>query len=87
VDIASSECGFRVGIAFLDTLEASRTVTVVPVDADLEKAALAWLRHHDEREYSFVEATSFMLMQSLGIRESLTFDGNFSAAGFVELRA
>jgi hypothetical protein len=45
-----------------------------------------WLRHHDERPCSFVDATSFALMRSLGIREALAFDGVFAAAGFVELR-
>ncbi len=48
--------------------------------------SLRWLRRHDEREYSFVDATSFILMRSLRIREALAFDGDLSAAGFVELR-
>jgi predicted nucleic acid-binding protein len=49
-------------------------------------AALRWLCRHDEREYSFVDATSFALMRSLRIREALAFDGDFTAAGFRELR-
>jgi predicted nucleic acid-binding protein len=49
-------------------------------------AALRWLRRHDEREYSFVDATSFALMRSLRVREALAFDGDFTAAGFLELR-
>ena len=53
----------------------------------LERDSLNWLRRHDERSYSFVDATSFALMRSLGIREALAFDGDFAAAGFVELRA
>lgn len=43
-------------------------------------------RTHDERPYSFVDATSFALMRSLKIRQALAFDGDFTAAGFVELR-
>jgi predicted nucleic acid-binding protein len=35
---------------------------------------------------SFVDATSFVVMRSLEIREALAFDGDFTAAGFVELR-
>ena len=34
----------------------------------------------------FVDATSFILMRRLGLREALAFDGDFSATGFVELR-
>ena len=45
------------------------------------------LRNRDEREYSFVDATSFVLMKRLRAREALAFDGDFSAAGFIELKA
>jgi predicted nucleic acid-binding protein len=53
----------------------------------MEDAALAWLRRHDERRYSFVDATSFALMRSMKIKDALAFDADFSAAGFRELRA
>ena len=56
------------------------------VAPELEEEALVRLRRHDEREYSFVDATSFALMRSLRIRGALAFDGDFAAAGFVELR-
>jgi predicted nucleic acid-binding protein len=79
--------GHRAAVGFLDVLELSDRIDVVAVNLHMEIDALAWLRSRDEREYSFVDATSFMLMQSLGIREALAFDGDFSAAGFVELRA
>ena len=71
---------------FLDALERTERVSIHFVDERLEREALDWLRRHDEREYSYVDATSFALMRSLGIREALAFDGEFAAAGFVELR-
>ncbi len=74
-------------VDFLDTVEGeNRHVQVVPVSEDLEDEALRWLRQHDEREYSFVDATSFAYMRARGIREALAFDGDFAAAGFTELR-
>jgi predicted nucleic acid-binding protein len=73
-------------VAFLDALERTERLRLVFVDEDLENDALHWLRRHDEREYSFVDATSFALMRSLRIREAFAFDGDFTAAGFVELR-
>jgi uncharacterized protein len=73
-------------VRFLDQLERSRLASVVFVSEELERQALRWLRRHDERDYSFVDATSFALMRSLKIREALAFDGDFAAAGFVELR-
>jgi len=77
--------GHRAGVAFLDQLQKSR-LSVAFVSEELEAEALRWLRRHDEREYSFVDATSFALMRSLRIKQALAFDGDFEAAGFTELR-
>jgi len=41
------------------------------VPAGIEDEALRWLRRHDEREYSFVDATSFAFMWAKGISEAL----------------
>jgi predicted nucleic acid-binding protein len=77
--------GHRRALGWLDSVRAS-PVRVERVAAELEDEAWAWLRIHDERPYSFVDATSFALMRKLRIREALAFDGDFAAAGFVELR-
>lgn len=76
-----------IAVTFLDTLESGESHTeVARVPEDLEDDALGWLRRHDEREYSFVDATSFAFMRAKGIEEALAFDGDFAAAGFSELR-
>jgi predicted nucleic acid-binding protein len=79
--------GHGPAVAFIDALARTFRLRVEFVSRDLEDEALRWLHQHDEREYSFVDATSFALMRSLRIREALAFDGDFAAAGFVELRA
>ena len=79
--------GHAKAVEFLDRLERTPRLRVESVDEKLEREALRWLRRHDERAYSFVDATSFALMRRLRIREALAFDGDFAAAGFVELRA
>jgi predicted nucleic acid-binding protein len=71
---------------FRDAAERLPTLTIARVDEGLETEAWRWLRRHDERPYSFVDATSFAMMRRLRLREALAFDGDFSAAGFVELR-
>jgi uncharacterized protein len=79
--------GHRSAVAYLEMLDESSRVRVERVGARLEDEALGWLRRHDERAYSFVDATSFALMRWLRVTEALAFDGDFAAAGYVELRA
>jgi len=76
--------GHQSAVAFLDAVESTDWLTVVHVDEGTEREARAWLRRHDERVYSFVDATSFVVMRRERLREALAFDGDFSAAGLVE---
>jgi predicted nucleic acid-binding protein len=74
-------------VAFLDSVgRDDGYIEVARLTEALEDEALRWLRQHDEREYSFVDATSFAYMRARGIEEALAFDGDFAAAGFTELR-
>ena len=79
--------GHAPAIRVVDAILAVSSLDVVSVDARLETEAWRWLRRHDERAYSFVDATSFAVMRSRRIREALAFEGDFNAAGFVEVRA
>lgn len=78
--------GHNSAVHFLETIGRSRRLVVEHVPPDLEDKAFRWLRRHNEREYSFVDATSFQIMQSSRIESALAFDGDFSAAGFIEVR-
>jgi uncharacterized protein len=77
--------GYAVALQALSVFSSSR-VNLVHVRERDENEAWNWLRRHDEREFSFVDATSFVLMRRHRVREALAFDGDFAAAGFVEAR-
>ena len=79
----------RTAVGFIDrvrTLESAGRLTVHAVTGDEESRAWNWLRRHDEREYSFVDASSFETMRARRLREALAFDNDFTAAGFIEVR-
>jgi len=78
--------GHAAAVGFLDRLRNLPDVDVIHVDDATESEAWRWLRSRSEREYSFVDATSFAVMRRRRIREALAFDGDFNAAGFVEVR-
>lgn len=80
----------RTALAFLDridTLSDAQRLLVHRVTEEQETSAWEWLRKHDERVYSFVDATSFRVMRDRRLRETLAFDRDFAAAGFVEVQA
>lgn len=70
-------------LAAIRRLPGVEVESVTPADL---KAAWAWLDRHDERRYTFVDAISFRVMQRRRLTEALAFDGDFTAAGFVEVR-
>lgn len=80
------KAGHASAVGFLDAVEGADRLHVAFVSAEQEEAASRWLRAHDERAYSFVDATSFAVMKAMRVREALTFDADFSAAGFTPLQ-
>ena len=70
----------------VDAIRRSPKVSPFQVEPALEEEAWNWLRRHDEREYSYVDATSFAVMRRRRLREAFAFDGDFTAAGFIEVR-
>ena len=78
--------GHEGAMLWFERVRETARVALERVTPEIEDEAWSWLRVHDERPYSFVDATSFALMRRLRIREALAFDGDFAAAGFVELR-
>lgn len=66
-------------------LAGQQHVAVTIVDASLWADALTWFRRFDDQRLSFVDCTSFAIMEALGLREALTADRHFATAGFVPL--
>ena len=78
--------GHAAALRFLEAVMGSPRMAIDHVNEAVEREAWDWLRRHDERPYSFVDATSFATMRRRRVSEALTFDGDFEAAGFVEVR-
>lgn len=74
--------GHGAAVKLTDALRRGERYRVIHVERETEQAALEWLRGHDEREYSFVDAVSFELMREHNIIDALAFDSDFHAAGF-----
>src|SRR2546423_259846 len=86
LDVSPAGAGPADAVRVIDAVRRSPQVTVLRVDQASEDQAWEWLRRHDERGHSFVDATSFAVMRRRRLRQALAFDGDFAAAGFTETR-
>jgi len=67
-------------LAFLDSVERGFCSIERPSIQD-EAKAFALLRAHEDKAYSLCDATSFVIMERLGIREAIAFDRHFREYG------
>lgn len=82
--LLNRRCGHRAAVVAA-AIRHSAAVRIEHITPALEEEAWQWLTGRDEREYSFVDATSFALMRKKKIIDAYAFDSDFSAAGFVQL--
>jgi predicted nucleic acid-binding protein len=57
------------------------SVNVVAVTRPDEVAAEEILRRYDDKRFTYTDATSFVVIERLGVDDAFTFDRNFSAYG------
>lgn len=72
-------------IAFVDSLKSARHVEIIHIDSSLDGDAWQFLRTRQDKDWSLVDCSSFVVMQRRGIQEALTSDHHFEQAGFVRL--
>jgi hypothetical protein len=79
-------CRFRGGIDSLRRLAAqvreSPNVRMLRVTETEYERALDLMLTREDKRWSFTDCTSFVLMESLAIRDAFAFDENFAQAGF-----
>jgi len=75
----------RATLDFVRELLDQPDVEVVWVDGALHREALDLLTARLDKQYSFCDAISFVLMRRRGVREALTTDHHFEQEGFTRL--
>jgi predicted nucleic acid-binding protein len=69
-------------LAFLDGF-ATGFITVVAVTPEDETRAVDIIRRYDDKMFSYVDASSFAVMERLGLGHAFDFDRHFSQYGFI----
>ncbi len=75
--------GLRAAIALHDIVQQSNAITVAEVGKDVRQEAWQVFVRYADKEWSFTDCTSFVLMQRLGLTEAFTFDDHFRQKGYV----
>jgi predicted nucleic acid-binding protein len=74
--------GTELAIRWADAHIDSKLISWLPINSQVQKSALPWMKKFADQALSFVDATSFVLMRRENIRHVFTFDHHFAAAGF-----
>ena len=72
-------------VAFIESLKASPYVEIIHIDTMLNEQAWQLLVERQDKNWSLVDCSSFIVMQQRGMSEALTTDHHFEQAGFVRL--
>jgi uncharacterized protein len=72
-------------IQLLESIQNSSVVEIVPLTEKLARAAWDLFQRRPDKEWSWADCISFIVMRERGIRQALTTDEHFEQAGFTAL--
>ncbi len=82
-----SHGGHAVSVTAGEAIFESPNTRMIFLGEQVIRAAWDRYRRFTDKEFSFTDVTSFLMMEQLGIRRAFTFDRHFSQAGFEVLSA
>ena len=72
-------------ITAINAIKADAAVEMVYIEQALDNEAWTLLETRLDKEWSLVDASSFVIMRHFGITQALTTDHHFTQAGFVRV--
>ena len=70
---------------YIENIRSADWVEIVHIDESLDAEAWQLLANRSDKEWSLVDAASFIVMEDRGITEALATDHHFEQAGLVPL--
>jgi uncharacterized protein len=72
-------------IRAINAFKADVSVEVVYIDQSIDNEAWALLEARLDKEWSLVDASSFIVMKRFGLSQALTTDHHFTQAGYIRV--
>jgi predicted nucleic acid-binding protein len=76
--------GHKIAVEVGEFILTSNIVNIVWLNEILKRRAWDYFKQHDDKNFSFTDCTSFVLMNDMNIKKYFAFDDHFKQAGFVE---
>ena len=70
---------------YVDAVRNAPYISLIHIDAAIDTAAWKLVKTREDKTWSLVDSTSFIVMQQFGIQQALTTDHHFEQAGFIRL--
>ncbi|MBI3799458.1 MAG: PIN domain-containing protein [Deltaproteobacteria bacterium] len=77
--------GHTAAVDFGERLRISKAVQVIHVSAEIEEEAWRIFTQYADKDFSFTDCTSFVVMKRLELAEAFTSDHHFEQMGFTLL--
>lgn len=72
-------------ITAINAIKSDPSVEIIYIDHELDDEAWVLLENRLDKEWSLVDASSFIVMRRFGMTEALTTDHHFTQAGFLRV--
>jgi predicted nucleic acid-binding protein len=75
--------GIKASIVFSKKIRKSKVITIMQVSREIEEKALDIFEKYDDKDFSFTDCVSFVVMWEMGIIEVFAFDEHFNQMRFI----
>ena len=73
----------KASIEFSKKIRKSEVVKIEQVSSKIEEKALDIFERYEDKDFSFTDCVSFVVMWEKGIKEAFAFDQHFNQMGFI----
>ncbi len=85
ITLLRARVGHKPAVEFGQVILASKVVKTVPITQELWQKAWEMFIRYDDKDFSFTECTSFVVMKEMQLTTALAFDHHFTQMGFLTL--
>lgn len=69
-------------ITIVESIKSSTNIIIIWITKKVEENSWNYFKKYQDKEYSFTDCSSFVIMNLLGIKKAFSYDNHFSQAGY-----